>query len=886
MNIVYTQENIDVFSEFKDPKIEIEFRYGSFDQKNKFIPIISRNTFYRIQKYFSEYYSYEEENTVVQIDSKNNIRRIEYMNYAPETVDKEIIYQKKMKIMDIDKVEYGIRISASKEESIEKYDNFDWDYQRIRKRYSFFIPNRITKKNIYRIDLTEIMETSFTGHTSGNKYEIETELLDKEFLSEFFHFASGLFLVIHDTYHYYRRSDLLQLNHDIYELVNPGYFEKHIPFKGKMIQKEWFVLARNLKKADLTGNAFFKSSWAPMAVSIKADGLRKFLIIHRTGIWLCFPPFDFNLVIPKGFSKELDQCIEKYQGTLFDGELIDVEGNEAKAFFLIFDAVHFCYPKCVNLNTRGYEDRMKATDIFIKSYPSNSILTIQMKKYLKINNSRDFFNHVNTLLDEKDNLPYGEDGLIFTPIKSLYNPFVDLGKHKIDGKLNTLENFPSICKWKHTDELTIDFYYQRNLNGCITLKVGKKVGENYINVEFKGTPKHHFDESMIDHCHPLTQNLSTGVIVEYRVVFYDGLPLFVPKGIRNDKINPNKLEVAQNVFDDIMDPITEETIRGKNLKLVFNYHNQIKRFLLQSMEKGSILLDIGSGYGQDIGKWSQFSKIYATEPVEKNMIQLLERKASSFIKDKIEVYLLQGQDYFALSNIKGPMNVISSMLSLSFFWEKEYYVNGLAATIVNQLKLGGHFIFITVNGDQLAKNFEKSKKKKLSFLESSFSIGNAYQYQPYQNKVELEIRSSKIAEKQTEYFVYISLLIDKLKKHGFELNYHQIANQEELLTEEQKMFSSLYTYGCLTKVKQIPMQLSKDDLANLFIDQHKNYINVLLVLGLPDLQLDQSIYIFRETKLTNKKISYYASMTLMIISEEGKYQKIINQLMPEVYLEL
>jgi len=90
---------------------------------------------------------------------------------------------------------------------------------------------------------------------------------------------------------------------------------------------------------------------------------------------------------------------------------------------------------------------------------------------------------------------------------------------------------------------------------------------------------------------------------------------FVPVRVRPDKHRPNNSRTASSVWNDINDPISQETIEGHSLKVFRKLSNQVKRELLnQFLTPGDTILDVGSGRGGDLTKWLRLKQVFAVEP--------------------------------------------------------------------------------------------------------------------------------------------------------------------------------------------------------------------------------------------------------------------------------
>ena len=198
-----------------------------------------------------------------------------------------------------------------------------------------------------------------------------------------------------------------------------------------------------------------------------------------------------------------------------------------------------------------------------------------------------------------------------------------------------LTKFSDICKYKPGKDITIDFaiYWtvgqssddnDNDNDKTVTLMSSgydTNLGRS-SSVQFTGTNKKQLTQDMIDPNDPMIQGLSDGSVVEYR---WDIISKkLVAMRIRNDKLYPNKIEVARDNWDMIADPIPIELMEGRTNKLLEKYHNRNKKNLFDDAYTRFItingsklrpnLLDIGSGRGGDVLKWINFGKIVAVEP--------------------------------------------------------------------------------------------------------------------------------------------------------------------------------------------------------------------------------------------------------------------------------
>ncbi len=333
-------------------------------------------------------------------------------------------------------------------------------------------------------------------------------------------------------------------------------------------------------------------------------------------------------------------------------------------------------------------------------------------------------------LEESKEIVEKTDGLIFQPYIRYCNPYT--------------------FKWKPPIQLTIDFYLQRMTEKDVT-DLGKefhgdqfyyytKVGEtgkdkkNDMKI-FKGDYNHPYDGYIMLGRNTIKEEGGEpidGRIVECEWRKYVGGDLdFVPLRIREDRTRPNdETPTAISNWEDINNPITQDTIEGLNLKIMRKYHNEIKMNLLsKSFAPGATILDIGSGRGGDIQKWKTLGlgKVYAMEPdigdtIEEfnkrleqdrnNKLREDMKKECPFTYPKVTVLNYGAHETSEIKQVlkedKAILDGIVAFFSLTFFPKSEEMYNNLLNTI-NLLPPGGKFIGIVLSGENVNSLLNQSK---------------------------------------------------------------------------------------------------------------------------------------------------------------------------------
>jgi hypothetical protein len=322
-------------------------------------------------------------------------------------------------------------------------------------------------------------------------------------------------------------------------------------------------------------------------------------------------------------------------------------------------------------------------------------------------------------------------------------------------------------------------------------------------IKFVGSRRFPFDSSRIDQDSPLLSNVGTGSIVEFVYSFQSNL--LVPTKIRSEKSKPNRIEFVIDNWNLIFDGITEDTLSGKDFKLLRKYFNRIKFSLFDRIKTFLYVIDIGSGRGGDVNKIDRFEKVLFVEPNEEHIEELVLRLKKRFSievpvirpnesvpnVDRFLILSTVGQDWESISRVsfsffgQRKADAIVSMLSMSFLWDSEETVKLFQKTIEENLKKNGYFFFLTIDGDATRSLFSSLQKKSINEIK----IGPAYLRQEDERKLFISI-SDTIVSSQTEYLVYPF----DLQSNNLQIE-KELLPEEELLNESERQFSSLYIQG-------------------------------------------------------------------------------------------
>lgn len=378
----------------------------------------------------------------------------------------------------------------------------------------------------------------------------------------------------------------------------------------------------------------------------------------------------------------------------------------------------------------------------------------------------------NRTLPEDDN-----DGLIFTPITVPY--FND-----------------GIYKWKPPQMLTIDFTASKIGDGKYTLQVKDKHDKlvTFAPVGFSGT---------------ITSAKDLTGVGEYR---WTGETFELVRS-RPDKDIPNFIIIAQDVWEDIRAPITEEELPGlfataleEDRDAIRKYHNSIKRDLIMKLaaadfKDGKVVVDLGAGKGGDLGKY-QAAKIKSLIAVEPNPVFAAELgvraeglKAKRQLSFALEVVPARAQDNNVIAlALKGKKADAAAMFfSLSFFFENNLALIELVRTLNESVEKDGYFIGTTIDGEAVRAALEG--KEEISFG----PVTIRKQYKDFSGPIEfgkaidyIYADSATVIDTQREYLVDWALFVKRLAEQGFVVESSEMFKPTGWLSPDENRVTTLY----------------------------------------------------------------------------------------------
>jgi hypothetical protein len=738
----------------EDTHVEVELQFGSTHKSATQETVFSSGIPYEEFKNLIEYYHLK--NPVVyqdEIDTQTQIRRSIYP-------DGRTTYLVKKRLKESNKLnsegsrlasQYGCRIAVSTEQVIAEPLSFSPTIIRSKKRY-------ILPGPFYQLDITEVKNGLNTT------YEVEAELFDLTSPSKINSLFETLFKIMKSSPQMFTTS----LVYDVYDQI-----KRLLGVQEKYLNRSVLSEARDLTYQDLTFGELVGNPSLVYRVTHKTDGKRYMLAILPTGIWLLMPGSRVIHRVTKSSPQEV-------VNSLLDGELVPssqmliTQNKIFDNYFYVFDCLVQLEEDLTKDLDKEHFFRMQAAvettealNAFLaEEFQGKTIyLDVLTKDFKQIFTVTSFYETMELMFLEQKDLPYENDGFIFTPANL---PYYGTSSKR------------QIIKWKPKRLRTIDLAVINKQLYSFTI-----VRQELEYELFLGTPKYKLppiEFPSVPNKTVVEFAMKNGVLTPYR--------------IRTDKPLPNKLDIVESIWNNIFEGPDEETLLGRDFSLMRKYHNRIKKELLSSITQPLYLLDIGSGYGGDLSKWSRFDKIVAVEPDEEHLKELRKRLQSfPKLRSKIKIVQAGGEDVDMIQQevqefFGQKATCMSLMLSLSFFGTHEKQ-ELLKQTIDQCVEVGGEIVFLTIDGDLVQQTFSPAFQPDIAVNE--LTLNNATL--KYKDRtLEIDIPGT-IVEKQTEQPPVLGDLLAVLN-HCLVLDL-QRADQEPFLNKGETILSNMYSYGAL-----------------------------------------------------------------------------------------
>jgi hypothetical protein len=563
-----------------------------------------------------------------------------------------------------------------------------------------------------------------------------------------------------------------------------------------------FALAdsRTLEKRDLLWGGVLSDTHT-VYISYKADGARVLLYITTQAIWITDRSTRYNLVTytsPGQGITTIHRIQRQYDGTVIEGEYLSIDKRN---ILYMYDCLLMKRDGDTFSSDRPYSQRLvSVVDVRGAFLNQLSAVNLFIKDNDRITDECSFFPTVNFYLGKKP--AYPTDGIVFTPNESTYAQLVTAIRDERSKENPIVKPLP-ILKWKPLDKLTIDFkVYKSPSSYTLWTKEPPYAAEPYRR--FVGNTAYPFDANTMLDATSITEAAKRegldpdGAIVELAWLH----TRFSFVRFREDKEYPNSTRVAISNWVAINNPVREADIRGRNLELQAAYHNRCKRYLYSLLPDNYTLLDIGTGLGGDISKWSKAKLVYAVEPDAKNIATLQSRLATSRIQAKVEVIQAGGEDTTALSRPLSNVKAISLMFSLNFFSPET--MPRLLRNINSST--AQYLLFFAMDADCLMELFSPAlytTNNEPRIRETLALPGEGVVSLLPNGKIFLAVPTSSTLLAQEEYPIRVQLFLRELVKAGWKIDFVRRAEEERLLTDVAKLFSSFYVYGMLTRAAAI-----------------------------------------------------------------------------------
>ena len=686
------------------------------------------------------------------------------------------------------------------------------DFKRIRTRLSF-----TAKDGTHRFDLTFV---------EPNNYEVEIEYLKVVDLQTFFNPVKLVIYVIKGDKEIVSSSEYSQ----VIKYYN-SFFEKEARFDPTKIYTRALPKPINFKRK-------FVDKMQAYSVTNKQNGTRMVGIIMNEEI--------FVIDMVGNVLKIGSKVSSTLNGTIFDSEYFN---NIAYPFDLLFD-------RGQDVRKLNEDDRLHRLRDIALQCPTLSVKVFKMSGNLR-QDTIDIL-ELMSKMNEDDN-----DGIIYTPITESY-----FNNH--------------IYKWKPPDQLTIDFQASKIGDDKYTLQVLSSTKNNKSATtlvtfaptgfsgtieskeELKGIGEYRWISKQryvvpsldgLDSFKLLKKNDNGTFVIESDSAEMKGIKLpintFELVRLRPDKDTPNFITIAQDVWEDIMDPITAKElltlfteVRG-NLR---KFHNSIKKDLIVTNLKGKVVLDLGAGKGGDLSKYqlANINKLYAVEP-NTTFRNELENRIKNFkdLSYKVEIIPEEAQNTFDIKKVLAGKKVdaVTMFFSLSFFFENRLILGQLLDTIDETTDIGSLFLGTTIDGNSVVKAFGSSDiveygpvtLKKMTTFTNPIGYGKTITYK-YTD-------SATVSEEQTEWLVDWDLFVQRLSDIGFEIIESQIFPDSSMLSQTENDISKLYRTFIFKRKSYKKLKViqtgEKKHLKSLKVGQTVTFNSVLLS-QLPDYKLTRT----------------------------------------------
>lgn len=632
------------------------------------------------------------------------------------------------------------------------------------------------------LDFTKTEEFNPKTRTNSVMYSVEVELYDKsEPIGRVYEFVEDTLIAkVLETNILYKQTEKAKVaglyNSVMQATLLTGSDPNDFDFFSTL------ATARNLKIKDLTTNGI----GSKYTLTIKCDGIQCVLMKCKYGMYLIST-----------------NSMNKLSNTEYNETFIIIGENISNKLFVVFDTLFYeNSSKVVVIDslTDSHSKRIETAKLF----NSDNKINVIHKEFFQCGSSVKSLANAFEKAQKYKISGVETDGFIVTPEDS---PFKPLGMEQ-PLKTRVLHLFPDICKIKFFEDLTIDVKVE---NGKITSRMPSSFAEeNYSSKSISGY-------SGVVELRPTIDSKTNKIVMVFNRT-------------REDKVYPNSIAIFEDVWKDINNPLTPDVLLGKDFSRLFHQNNKIKNLLISgiSTPEQTVVLDIGSGKGGDLGKYrlAGIKHIILVEPDEVNIAEL-KKRITTYGMTKMVTLLECGYEDHELicSTVQNTLTpsdkfVVSTMLSMTFMWVNEYTINLFSDLLIKLSKIKNYsFIYYTAEGKTFRSYINNLNSKNNNNLEvQKFdSKGRLLPATPQMKEesihsIFISIKNT-IVRGQKEYFVFFNNL-------PFNVTNKNPGLVEDFLSYEEKKFGSCFVYGAIDvnfKPTKKPMALTSSvDYAQFF----------------------------------------------------------------------
>jgi hypothetical protein len=336
-------------------------------------------------------------------------------------------------------------------------------------------------------------------------------------------------------------------------------------------------------------------------------------------------------------------------------------------------------------------------------------------------------------------------------------------------------------KWKFPSKVSIDFKMKKQSKSSNTYDLLASNGSSFSYLEHEWDIRSRKIYATItfrqnDICEGLNCSQLDNLIGEF---------IFSNKEwkllrIRWDKNKPNSGIVASETYKDIINIKTLPWVISNIQKIEIEkdntfipvsdtyrkYANLIKKDMIEIWCENKSVLDIGSGMGGDMSKYQdvKVKQLYMVEPNKYHIQELRNRLKDMNINIPYKIIETGGENYSLISSsINSKVDIVSMMLSLTYFYSSENKLDELVKTITTSISHEGSIIGTVMNGEKVGEFLEENGQY---IKRSCFSIVPEYHANSYSPIITTHLHNTQTASNITEALVYIDRLSEKLDPYG------------------------------------------------------------------------------------------------------------------------